>query len=139
MPDEQSTDEGACAPEGGAWLGIKDVSDMTGISAFTIRYYDKCGFFPNLARAKRGVRRFSRDDVEQLHLVDALRKSGLSIEGIQYFVRLQKRGSATRGERLSIVKSQETVLEYHIAELQVCLDRLRFAGAKLAENERPRA
>ena len=54
-------------------------------------------------------------------------------------MRLQKRGSATRGERLSIVKSQETVLEYHIAELQVCLDRLRFAGAKLAENERPRA
>ena len=72
--------------------GIGDVVALTGISAFTIRYYDKCGFFPNLHRDKRGVRTFSEADVAQLHLVEALRKSGLSIEGIQYFVRLCRRG-----------------------------------------------
>ena len=25
-------------------LGINEVVELTGISAFTIRYYDKCGF-----------------------------------------------------------------------------------------------
>ena len=84
--------------------GIGDVVALTGISAFTIRYYDKCGFFPNLHRDKRGVRTFSEADVAQLHLVEALRKSGLSIEGIQYFVRLCKRGGTTRAERLSILR-----------------------------------
>ena len=116
-------------------FGISEVSDSTGISAFTIRYYDKCGFFPNLARDSRGVRTFSYADVAQLHFVDALRKSGLSIEGIQYFVKLQNRGPATRSERLSIVRNQETVLEYQIAELDECLKRLRAAGVELSTND----
>lgn len=112
--------------------GIADVADMTGISAFTIRYYDKCGFFPDLARDRRGVRSFSHADIAQLHFVDSLRKSGLSIEGIQYYVRLQKRGAASREERLSIVRAQETVLEYQLAELEESLKRLHAAGVELS-------
>ena len=57
-----------------ARYGIADVVDSTGISAYTIRYYDKCGFFPDLARDHRGVRSFSQIDIAQLHFVDALRK-----------------------------------------------------------------
>lgn len=113
-------------------FGISDVADMTGISAFTIRYYDKCGFFPDLARDCRGVRSFAESDVAQLYFVDALRKSGLSIEGIQYYVKLQKRGEKTRAERLSIVRAQETVLEYQRAELDESLKRLRAAGVELS-------
>lgn len=115
--------------------GIAEVVDMTGISAFTIRYYDKCGFFPELARDRRGVRTFSQADVAQLCFVDALRKSGLSIEGIQYYVKLQKRGARTRGERLSIVRAQETVLEYQRAELDESLKRLHAAGVELSTDE----
>ncbi|RNL48338.1 MerR family transcriptional regulator [Paraeggerthella hongkongensis] len=111
---------------------ISDVVDTTGISAFTIRYYDKCGFFPDLARDHRGVRSFSQADITQLLFVDALRKSGLSIEGIQYFVKLQKRGIATQAERLGIVRDQEAVLEYQIIELQESLKRLHAASMELS-------
>lgn len=113
-------------------FGISEVADMTGISAFTIRYYDKCGFFPNLARDHRGVRTFSDADLSQLYFVDALRKSGLSIEGIQYYVRLQRRGKKTQDERLEIVRAQETVLEYQRAELDESLKRLHAAGMELS-------
>ena len=113
-------------------FGIAEVADRTGISAFTIRYYDKCGFFPNLARDHRGIRSFSKADIAQLHFVDALRKSGLSIEGIQYYVKLQKRGARSIDERREIVLAQETVLEYQLAELQECLGRLRAAGMELS-------
>ena len=116
-------------------LGIAEVVDLTGISAFTIRYYDKCGFFPGLARDRRGVRTFSHADAAQLRFVDALRKSGLSIEGIQYYVRLQRRGIVSRDERLSVVRTQEAALEYQIAELEECLGRLRAAEAGLWRDE----
>ncbi|BAK44552.1 MerR family transcriptional regulator [Eggerthella sp. YY7918] len=112
--------------------GIAEVVDTTGISAFTIRYYDKCGFLPELARDRRGIRSFSDADIAQLHFVEALRKSGLSIEGIQYYVKLQKRGEATRKERLDIVKAQETVLEYQLAELEESLKRLHASGVELS-------
>ena len=91
-----ASEHGAQADNTLPCFGISEVADMTGISAFTIRYYDKCGFFPELARDARGVRTFSQSDVAQLYFVDALRKSGLSIEGIQYYVKLQRRGAATR-------------------------------------------
>ena len=116
--------------------GTAEVSDMTGISAYTIRYYDKCGFFPGLARDQKGIRSFSDEDVSQLLFVDALRKSGLSIEGIQYYVRLQRRGDATLAERSEIVKAQQTNMEYQLADLETCLSRLRAAAVKLSDEEK---
>ena len=74
-------EEHAGAPDDPCF-GIADVADMTGISAFTIRYYDKCGFFPGLARDSRGVRSFSHSDMAQLRFVESLRKRGLCTEGI---------------------------------------------------------
>ncbi len=100
---------------------IREVSDITGISAFTLRYYDKCGFFPNLYRDKNKVRVFSDNDIAWLRLTDALRKSGLSIEGIKYFVRLSFEGPGAVAEQHRILQAQETVLEYQLAEIKESL------------------
>lgn len=108
-----ASEHGAQADNTLPCFGISEVADMAGISAFTIRYYDKCGFFPQL-------------------------KSGLSIEGIQYYVKLQRRGAATRDERLAIVRAQETVLEYQRAELDESLKRLSAAGVELSTDRKSR-
>ncbi len=111
-------------------IGIQEVVEITGISAFTIRYYDKCGFFPSLHRDKRGVRSFAESDIRQLRLVDALRKSGLSIEGIRYFVRLSK-DAARDPDRLAIMQTQINSLEYQIAESRESLELLKREAAAL--------
>lgn len=105
---------------------IGEVSEATGISAYTLRYYDKCGFFPELQRKKNNVRIFSDADVSWLKLIDALRKSGLSIEGIQYFVRLSLKGDNSRKELHAIMEKQETILEYQLAEIQESLRVLQM-------------
>lgn len=110
--------------DGAPRYSISEVSEMTGISAFTIRYYDKCGFFPKLQRDKNNVRSFADQDIAALHLVDALRKSGLSIEGIQYYVRLSLKGDSSRKERMAILEARETVLEYQREELDESLKTL---------------
>lgn len=97
---------------------IGQVAEMTGISAYTLRYYDKCGFFPDLARDKHNVRSFEDKDIEWLQLIDSLRKSGLSIEGIQYFVRLYSKGESKFRECHKILQTQETTLEYQLKEIQ---------------------
>lgn len=106
-------------------IGISEVADITGISAFTIRYYDKCGFFPGLQRGKRGIRTFTARDVRQLKLVDALRRSGLSIDGIRYYVKLMKADGRTAKDREAILQSQAVNLEYQIAEAQESLQFLK--------------
>lgn len=125
----------ACGGSADSLIGINEVVELTGISAFTIRYYDKCGFFPNLARGKRGVRSFSQDDIKQLKLVDALRRSGLSIEGIHYYVRLSKREEESLDDRIAIIQSQTTALEYQIAEAEESLALLRAELAGLKERK----
>lgn len=107
------------------YLNISEVADNTGITAYTLRYYDKCGFFPNLYRDKNNTRRFSDSDVDHLKLVDALRKSGLSIEGIRYFVKLQTNEKNTYKEQRDIIKAQEVTLEYQLSEIKENLKTLR--------------
>ena len=111
-------------------MSIGEVEADTGISAFTIRYYDKCGFFPLLHRDRRGVRTFYREDVEQLLLVDALRKSGLSIEGIGYYVSLG-RSQRTLDERMRILTQQVAMLEIQRDDLSLGITRLSHALAML--------
>ncbi len=67
-------------------LSITEVEQQSGISAFTLRYYDKCGFFPNVRRDSRNRRQYDDADVARLELIEALRLSGLSIEGIRGFL-----------------------------------------------------
>ncbi len=65
---------------------ITEVEAASGISAFTLRYYDKCGFFPDIIRDARKKRFYSDTDLDRLRLIEALRISGLSINGIGAFL-----------------------------------------------------
>lgn len=48
---------------------IKSVSERTGLSAYTIRYYEKMGIIPEVNRDENGVRAFTEDDIAWLELV----------------------------------------------------------------------
>lgn len=126
---EVSNDNDSSRPQ----YSISEVSDMTGISAYTLRYYDKCGFFPELYRDKNKVRSFSQNDISWLKLIDALRKSGLSIEGVQYYVKLKIKGTATLAEQIAIIDAQETTLEYQLAEISESLKALQVEKLHLKE------
>ena len=44
-------------------MNIKTVSEQTGISADTIRYYERIGLIPRVKRQASGVRDFSERDI----------------------------------------------------------------------------
>ena len=58
---------------------IGQVSQMFDLPISTLRYYDKEGFFPNLVR-KGNIRYFSHNELEALHIIECLKKSGLGIK-----------------------------------------------------------
>lgn len=112
--------------------GIAQVEELSGISAFTIRYYDKCGFFPNLQRDSHGARVFCDSDIEQLKLVDALRKSGLSIEGIQFFAKQADKLGSDSGN-LDILRDRLKVLEIKKAEIEASASTISNAIARIQD------
>ena len=79
---------------------IKAMSELTGLPASTLRYYDKKGLLPSLKRDNNNVRIFTDEDYSNLRLIDCLKRSGLSIKDIKNFIDLRARGDEALNERL---------------------------------------
>ena len=102
---------------------INEVEVETGISAFTIRYYDKCGFLPGIARNSQKRRRFSQQNIDRLLLVDALLKSGLSIDGLKSIMPALNADTYS-DELYQLIQTKLTTIDVKIEELNICKERL---------------
>ena len=104
---------------------IKKVSEMTGLSIPTIRYYDKEGLLPDLQRKESGYRIFSDQDLEAIDLIECFKESGLTIREIRHFMSLVRQGDVTLDERLAIYRMHIARLEEKLAAVQNALEHSR--------------
>lgn len=65
--------------DGSRTFGIRQVSELTGVSAATLRGWEQRFAFPAPARTGGGQRRYSADDVERLRAVTHARRSGMEL------------------------------------------------------------
>ena len=115
------------APKGAIYMNytIKKVSEMTGLSIPTIRYYDKEGLLPDLQRKESGYRVFSDRDLEAIDLIECFKESGLTIREIRHFMSLVRQGDVTLDERLAIYRMHIARLEEKLAAVQNALEHSR--------------
>lgn len=55
---------------------IAQVAEKTGLSVYTLRYYDKEGLLPFIQRTERGNRSFTDEDLEWIGLINCLERYG---------------------------------------------------------------
>lgn len=108
---------------------IKDVSEKIGISAHTIRYYEKCGLLPYISRDANGIRKFSQDDIFWLEIIKCLKNTGMTIENIKGIVDLSLKGNETKDERKKILFNHRKKILEQIKELK---DNLKKIDLKIA-------
>ena len=101
---------------------IKDVSERTGISAHTLRYYDKEGLLTFVKRSESGIRLFSEHDFEPLYTITVLKKSGMSLKDIKVFMDLYSKVNDTIHERYELFLKQKENLQKQIDELNEMMD-----------------
>lgn len=104
---------------------IGETSKMTGLPASTLRFYDKEGLLPHLGR-KGGKRVFGDSDLQTLHVIECLKRSGLEIRDIRAFIDLTTEGSATYAARKELMEAQREKIVEQIAELQRTLALLEY-------------
>ena len=97
---------------------IGDVAQRTGISAHTLRYYDKEGLLSFVKRNSSGVRQFTETDFEPLYTITCLKRGGMPIREIRHFMELYMQGNSTIHERLELFRQQRERLQVQIDELQ---------------------
>ncbi len=101
---------------------IQDASAETGVSRDTLRYYERVGILPGIARSRSGHRRFSDDDMGWIKLVQCLRATGMPIEDLQAYAELMQQGDSTAGERLRLLEDHKRRIEADMAELATALE-----------------
>ena len=106
---------------------IGEVSAQLGIPAPTLRYYDKEGLLPFVRRSESGVRVFTDSDLEWLHMIECLKRSGLSIKEIKEFVDLYVEGDSTLEQRRDIFYRRKDAIE---REMEALKETLEFVSYK---------
>ena len=71
---------------------IGEMAKMLGVPASTLRYYDKEGLLPSVARSSGGIRQFRESDIEWLRVIGCMKKAGMSIKDIRQELKQQPEG-----------------------------------------------
>ena len=104
---------------------IGQVSKMFNLPVSTLRYYDRDGLFPGMERAS-GIRQFSDSEIEALHVIECLKRSGLEIKDIKLFMSWCAEGPATYENRKELFENRKAALEAQIAELEKNMAMIKF-------------
>ena len=98
-------------------LTIQEVAKATGLTAHTLRYYERIGLIHPIDREENTRRCYTADDVGWIDFLLKLRATGMSIKDMQRYAELQRQGDATLPERLEMLKSLRDKVEFHIEEM----------------------
>lgn len=105
---------------------IKQVSELTGLPASTLRYYEKEQLLTSVKRNESGVRIYNEKDLDWISIISCLKATDMPISNIRKFVALCAKGDSTLEERRQMVIAHKRAVESHIAELENNLDHINF-------------
>ena len=105
---------------------IQEVSRKTGLSAHTLRYYEKEGLLNGVIRSPGGFRQYTDEDLERLGLICCLKNTGMSIQEIARFVQLTREGDHTLEERVKLLREHRERVLARISEMQTHLEKVTW-------------
>lgn len=117
-------------------VGIAEAAQRCGLSAHTLRYYERIGLIHPVGRGPDGHRRYTEHDLEWLILLTRLRCTGMSISDMCRYAELVRRGPETAGQRRELLVEHRTGVAARIAELQRDLEVIDYKIDMYSEMER---
>jgi DNA-binding transcriptional MerR regulator len=107
-------------------LTIGQVAKKMNISVYTLRYYDNEGLLPFVKRTETGVRIFDETDLEFLHVIDCLKKTGMPINDIRTFLGWIQEGDASLQKRCDMFQERKKEVDRLIAKLETYRECIEF-------------
>lgn len=68
-------------------FSISEAAEKSGISAYTLRYYEKIGLIPPSKRTDGGTRFYTESDIQFITFLKSLKETGMSLEDMMEFVK----------------------------------------------------
>lgn len=105
---------------------VGEMAKMLGVSASTLRYYDKEGLLPFVERSSGGIRMFRDSDIEWLQVIGCMKKAGMSIKDIKQYIEMALQGDETIGLRLDMFRRQREALKAQMEELRHAMEMVEY-------------
>jgi DNA-binding transcriptional MerR regulator len=102
---------------------IAEVAERTGVTAHTLRYYERIGLL-DVGRQASGHRRFSTHDLNRVVFIGRLRATAMPIRDIQRYFALVAGGPSTEDERLALLEAHRSIVRDRLHELESALDAI---------------
>jgi DNA-binding transcriptional MerR regulator len=111
-------------------LSIAEAAARTGLTAHTLRYYERDGLLLHAVdRAPSGHRRYTADDLRWIEMVTRLRSTGMPIRDVRRYAELVRDGDGNESARLALLLAHREVVERQLAEVT---SHLRAIDYKIA-------
>lgn len=103
---------------------IREVARLTGLSTYTLRYYERIGLLDPVERKPNGLRRYAQRNLDQLAFINRLRTTGMCISEMQRYAELRRDGDATLAARRDLLAQHRDQVAQRIQDLQTALTAL---------------
>ncbi|REE80185.1 DNA-binding transcriptional MerR regulator [Paenibacillus taihuensis] len=97
---------------------INEVAQKFGLSAHTLRYYDKEGLLPFIERTTSGNRVFTDADLNWVALICCLKDTGMPIKEMKTYSQWATLGAETIDERKQMLTEHRLEVTRQIEKLQ---------------------
>ncbi|MGL5861631.1 MAG: MerR family transcriptional regulator, partial [Phycicoccus sp.] len=91
-------------------LTIAETAQRTGLTAHTLRYYERDGLMLGVTRTTSGHRAYREGDLEWIQLITRLRTTGMPIRDVRRYAVFVRAGEGNEAERLEILCRHRDVL-----------------------------
>lgn len=105
-------------------MTIAEVSRKYGLSADTLRYYERVGIIPPVPRTPSGIRNYDETSCGWIELMKCMRSAGVQIDALVEYVALFQQGDETLLQRKELLVRQRRQLAGRMEEIQSSLERL---------------
>jgi len=130
---------------------IAEAAEATGLTAHTLRYYERDGLLlGSVDRASSGHRRYTDQDLSWIRMVTRLRSTGMSIRDVRQYADLVRAGDGNEAERLELLRAHRDRVRDELRQVAAHLDAIEFkidlyeakvgsaAGAEATRNDEAR-
>ena len=102
-------------------MKIGDLARRTGLSAHTLRYYERIGLLPYADRDRSGRRDYDDSILAWIAFLGRLKATGMPISEMLRYASLRAQGSATGQDRRHLLEQHREQVRHRIAEFRACL------------------
>ena len=111
-------------------MTLQQVTLQTGLTEDTLRYYEKVGLLPHIARDESSKqRRYSVENVYTAYKLAALRATGMSIGDMQHYIENDLTTPELMSQQVELLNNQKIIVKAKILRLEHQLEYLETKTA----------